>query len=186
MVLDADEVVTPALREDITRIMAEHEGDSPPDHVAYRMARMSFYLGQWIRHCGWYPEYKIRLFQNGSARYTGDTVHEKLAPDGSIGLMKSHLEHYSYAAISDHLKTINTYSSHFARDKFARGRKSSVLWAITKAFSKFMITYFYHRGFLDGRAGLVISVLAGYYNFLKYIKLWELHRAGAGPEKPVA
>ena len=93
-----------------------------------------------------------------------------------INTLKHELRHYSYRSISDHLERIHRYSSLIALEKFKNGQRSSIPWALGKAVVKFMITYVYRGGFMDGRVGLVIAVLASYYNFLKYIKLWELHR----------
>ena len=179
LVVDADEVVTTELAKEIrASIMA------PSAPAAFWIPRMSFYLGQWIRHCGWYPEWKLRLFRKGSARFVGDAVHENVAVEGPTHRLTKHLEHYSYDSISDHLRRIDRYSSAIAEQKYARGRRSGVVWALLKSVSKFVITYVYHRGFMDGRAGLVVSVLAGYYNFLKYIKLWELEHMSDRREQP--
>ena len=181
MVVDADEVVTPGLSQEILAVKAASErGDVP--HTAYRVPRMSYYLGRWIKHCGWYPEYKLRLFQNGSAKFVGGTVHENLKTQGSIGFFKHHLEHYSYQRISDHLERIDYYSDLIAIDKFRRGKKSSVLWALLKGISKFLLTFLWHRGFLDGWPGLAISALGAYYNFLKYLKLWEIQKGLSDPD----
>lgn len=172
--IDADEVVSPELAAEVRSRIAE------ADQLglnAFWIPRMSFYLGQWIRHCGWYPEWKLRLFRKGSGHFVGDAVHERVEFVGQSRRLRHHIQHYSYASISDHLKRIDRYSTAVAEQKHARGRRSGVVWAILKSISKFWITYVYHLGFLDGRAGLVVSVLAGYYNFLKYIKLWELRRA---------
>lgn len=175
--IDADEVISESLKNEI--LAALH--DSNPEGIkkkfssAYRFPRLSYYLGRWIYHCGWYPEYKTRLFLRNRAKFTGGTVHEILETDDPVATLQGPLLHYSYSNISDHLKRIDQYSTLIAEDKYSRNQKSSVAKAILKSFSKFLITYIYHRGFLDGRAGLVISVLGSYYNFLKYIKLWELN-----------
>ena len=185
LVVDADEVISPELAAEIRAAISRPLTNADGDLSGFWIPRMSFYLGQWIRHCGWYPEWKLRLFRRGRGRFIGDAVHEGVAVDGHTQKLTNHIEHYSYGSISEHIKRIDRYSSAVAGQKFARGRRSSVLWALLKSVSKFFITYVYHRGFLDGRAGLVVSVLAGYYNFLKYIKLWELERAGrAGPPTP--
>lgn len=171
LVIDADEVITPGLANEIKNIIQRVD---PP--VAYRIPRMSFYLGRWIRHSGWYPDYNIRLFRAGCGVFQGGTVHETVIPIGPVGTLQNHLEHYSYGDISDHLLRIDQYSTLIAQDKHSHGKRSSIVWAVVKSFSKFCLTYFYRLGFLDGRAGLVIAVMAGYYNFLKYVKLWELNR----------
>lgn len=172
LVIDADEVVSSKLASQIQMAAAEDE----TRFTAFRIPRISFYLGRWIRYSGWYPDYNIRLFKNNSASFHGGTVHETVIPNGPTGTLKAHLEHYSYHDISDHLERIDTYSTLIAQDKFQKGRKSGIIWAILKGCSKFLLTYFYRRGILDGRAGLIIAVLGSYYNFLKYAKLWELNR----------
>jgi hypothetical protein len=89
--------------------------------------------------------------------------------------LKHDLLHYSYETISQHLIRIDQYSTLIAQDKYRKGRKSSVAWAAAKGLSKFFIMYFIKLGFMDGRAGLALAVTGGYYNFLKYLKLWELN-----------
>lgn len=171
LVVDADEVVTPELQLEIQSIVS-----GSPAESGFKVPRMTHYLGRWIRHCGWYPDYNIRLFRNGLARFEGGTVHERPQVQGSIGVLRCHLQHFSYRSISDHLGRIDRYSTLIADDKFRKGDKSSPLWAIYKSISKFLLVYFWKAGFLDGHAGLVVAVLGGYYNFLKYIKLWEIRK----------
>ncbi|MCB1326316.1 MAG: glycosyltransferase family 2 protein [Spirochaetales bacterium] len=174
LVIDADEVVTPELARAIQEVTGRDDVQANGP-VAYRVARMSYYLGRWIRHSGWYPDYNIRLFRRGFASFEGGTVHETVVPMGPVATLPGHLEHYSYGDISDHLARIDAYSTLLAQDKHRRGKRSSIPWAITKSCSKFFLTYVYRLGFLDGYAGLVIAVLGAYYNFLKYVKLWELN-----------
>lgn len=177
LVLDADEVITENLRSEILK--AIHNSDS--QCRGYRIPRMSWYLGRWIKHSGWYPDYNTRLVKRNFGKFVGGTVHERLVVNGPVCTMRAHMEHYSYDNLSKHLTRIDHYSTLIANDKFNKGRGSTVLWAIIKSISKFFITYVWRFGFLDGRAGLVIAVLGGYYNFLKYIKLWELKK---GLRKP--
>ncbi|MBL8019993.1 MAG: glycosyltransferase family 2 protein [Leptospirales bacterium] len=180
LVVDADEVVTDGLRIEITQSLHSAEGDA-----GYRVPRMTFYLGKWIRHCGWYPDYNVRLFRNGLARFEGGTVHERASVQGSVGTLKAHLEHYSYRNISDHLIRIDLYSTLIAEDKFKRGNWSSPFLALYKSVSKFLLIYIWKRGFLDGRAGFVVAILGAYYNFLKYIKLWEILKGFRKPGERV-
>lgn len=175
LVVDADEVVTPALQNEIKAVLSR----GGPEN-AWKVPRMTHYLGRWIRHCGWYPDYNVRLFRNGFGKFEGGTVHERAHVQGSAGTLRCHLEHYSYRSISDHLARIDRYSTLIADDKFKRGNRSSPVLAIYKSISKFFLVYIWKRGFLDGAAGLVVAVLAGYYNFLKYIKLWELRQGLRG------
>jgi glycosyltransferase involved in cell wall biosynthesis len=171
LVVDADEVVTPELQGEVERVV---EGGGPEN--GFKIPRMTHYLGRWIRHCGWYPDYNIRLFRQGYARFEGGTVHERAQVQGPVGVLRAHLQHFSYRSISDHLTRIDRYSTLIADDKYRKGDRSSPLWAIYKSVSKFLLVYFWKAGFLDGQAGLVVAVLGGYYNFLKYIKLWEIRK----------
>ncbi len=172
LVVDADEIVTPGLRAEIEDIVRENRGNA----VAYRIPRMTQYLGRWIQHSGWYPDYNIRLFMKSRGRFEGGTVHERVVTSGIIGTLTNHLEHHSYRNVSDHLARMDHYSTLIAEDKFHHGKSSGILWALVKSVSKFLLTYIWRLGFLDGRAGLVIAVLGGYYNFLKYLKLYELRK----------
>ncbi len=176
LVVDADEIVTSALQGEVQQVV---NGSSPEN--GFRIPRMTHYLGRWIRHCGWFPDYTVRLFRTGFARFECGTVHERAHVQGHTGTLRAHLEHYSYRSISDHLLRIDRYSTLIADDKCRKGDRSSPLWAIYKSVSKFLLVYFWKRGFLDGQAGLVVAVLGGYYNFLKYIKLWEIRK---GLRKP--
>lgn len=172
LVIDADEVVTDNLKNEIIEIIKNRK----VVNYAYKIPRITYYLGKWIKHSGWYPDYTSRLFQNGTSEFKGGKVHERLCVNGKTGKLKNRLEHYSYQNISQHLLRIEEYSTLIAMDKHENGEKASVPWAVAKSITKFVITYFLKFGFLDGSAGLVISVMAGYYNFLKYAKLWELQR----------
>lgn len=167
--LDADEIVSPALARELQAV-AQSSGTAD----AYRIPRLTFYLGRWIRYSGWFPDYNVRFFRRGSGAFVGGTVHEQFQTRGTVGLLRNPLLHYSYDRIASHIERMNQYSDLIARDKFKRGQRSTPLWALAKSISKFVLTYFYRLGFLDGRPGFVIAVLAAYYNFLKYIKLWEL------------
>ncbi len=177
LVADADEVVTPELKQEILTLTADQKHLSEKPCSAWRIPRRNFYMGQWIMHGGWYPDFSIRLFRNGSGEFTGGTVHETFRLyEGSYCTLKNDLLHYSYRTISEHLSRIDQYSTLIAQDKFRRGRRSSVLWAVMKGLSKFFIMYIIKMGFLDGRAGLALAATGGFYNFLKYIKLWELNQ----------
>jgi len=167
--IDADEIVTPALAGELLAISRATATES-----AYRIPRLTFYLGRWIRYGGWFPDFNVRFFKRGSGAFVGGTVHEQFRTSGTTGILQNPLLHYSYDRIASHVDRMNHYSDLIAQDKFKRGQRSTPLWALAKSVSKFILTYFYRLGFLDGRPGFVIAVLAAYYNFLKYIKLWEL------------
>lgn len=169
--LDADECITEKFWVEIS---------SFPDiywstYCGFESPRLSFYLGKWIYHGGWYPNYQLRLFNRKFGKFEGVLVHEKVRIQGKSQKIHSPILHYSYKNISHHLKFINTYSSLAAEEKFRKGQKSGVVFAVLKCMFKFFSMYILKLGFLDGRPGLVIAVLGGYYNFLKYIKIYENH-----------
>ena len=168
--VDADEVVTENLSRQILQLL----NNENIKYNGYKIPRITLYLNQWIKHSGWYPNYSIRLFKKNSGKFCSSAVHEKVIVTGKVGKINFPLLHYSYRNISEHINKINFYSTLIANEKFSQGESSSVLWAILKSISKFILTYFWRLGILDGKVGLIISVLGGYYNFQKYIKLWEL------------
>ncbi|MBE7412577.1 MAG: glycosyltransferase family 2 protein [Leptospiraceae bacterium] len=170
LALDADEVVSQKLKQEI--LLLKENIFSKYD--AFYLPRLSFYLGQWIYHGGWYPNYQIRLFKKSISKFEGQLVHEKVITTGKLSYLKNSLLHYSYKNISDHLKFIDKYSDLTAKERFREGKSCSVVLAVGKAFWKFVWMYFFRLGFLDGKAGLIISILGSYYNFLKYIKVYEL------------
>lgn len=145
--------------------------------VGYEIPRSTFYLGRWIRHSGWYPDYTVRLFRKGSGRYEGRTFHEKVKLRGVSGKLRGAILHFSYKNIREHLDVINRYSDLFAAERISMGKGNGVLFSLGKAVVKFLTMYIWKLGLLDGKAGLVIAVLGSYYNFLKYIKVWELKAA---------
>lgn len=169
--IDADEVLSAELAAEIIKRIVK---SSESGIVAYKIPRLTFYLGRWIRYGGWYPDYNVRIFKRDGAEFVGGTVHERIKITGPRSTMSGCLYHYSYDSIKEHVLVLNQYSSMLAEDKFKRGDWSSPIYSIIKSFGKFFVMYFWKLGFLDGRAGFVIAALGAFYNYLKYIKLWEL------------
>jgi len=167
--LDADEVVSKELQMEI-----ESLGEEWKEYVGFYIPRLTFYLGKWIYHSGWYPNYQMKLFCKSKGKFAGLLVHEKVEVAGHTKKLKSPLYHYSYKNISDHLQFIDRYSTLAAQEKFNQNQSSGILWAIGKSIYKFFYMYFIKLGFLDGKQGIIIAILGAYYNFLKYIKLYEL------------
>jgi glycosyltransferase involved in cell wall biosynthesis len=170
--IDADERVTPALREEIERALASPE----PGVDGYSMPRLTFYMGRWIRHSGWYPDRKLRLVRRGRARWGGVNPHDHLRCEGAVRALRGDLLHYSYRDIADHLRTIDFFTTIAAREKQKRGQAALPNLVFGPPL-KFLKAYFLKLGFLDGLPGFVIAVLGSYYVFLKYAKLIELRRA---------
>jgi glycosyltransferase involved in cell wall biosynthesis len=172
--LDADERVTPALAEEVRALL----GSEPPC-TGYRLPRLSFYLGRWIRSTDWYPDYQLRLYDRRRARWTGRYVHESVQADGDVGQLRADLQHIPYRDVSHHLQTIDRYSSLAARQMSEDGLRTGPLRLILHADAAFLRNYLLRGGFRDGTPGLIVSVLNAYYVLLKFVKLWEL---GQSPE----
>jgi glycosyltransferase involved in cell wall biosynthesis len=167
--LDADERVTPALAGQIKAALAQ-----PPPHAAFRFPRVSRHLGRWIRTTDWYPDHQLRLYDRRSGRWTGTYVHEGLTVDGTIGDLPGELQHFPYRDISDHLETIERYTSQAARQMHESGRRTNLLQSFAYPRLTFLRNYIIRGGFRDGVPGLIISMMNAYYVFLKLAKLWEI------------
>ncbi len=166
--LDADEELSPELHESIQKL--RQAGFKKP---GYRMARRVHYLGQWINHSGWYPDYKIRLFDRRKGRWGGVNPHDMVILDGEFDTLAGDLFHYSYEDVRAHIRQMNSFTSIAAAELLKSGRKPSLLNLLFNPFVKFIKTYFFKRGFLDGKAGFFLAVLGSFYVFLKYLKFWE-------------
>jgi glycosyltransferase involved in cell wall biosynthesis len=176
--IDADERVTPELARAIQEIIAA------PDRDAYEIARLSDFCGRFIRHSGWWPDYVLRLFRRGSARFSGAAVHEKvvLGQDGTAGRIdhgRGHFVHYPYPNLDALVNKVNRYSSDAAAMMHARGKHTGILGALGHGFWTFVRIYLIRRGFLDGRHGLVLAVTAAAGSFFRYAKLMFLSEKDA-------
>jgi glycosyltransferase involved in cell wall biosynthesis len=171
LAIDADEWVTPDLRAEIERVIAE-----PAQHVAYAMRRRSSYCGRYMRHSGWWPDRITRLFKRSSARFSDDLVHERLIVSGSTGELGAPLMHEAIRDLDHALVKMNSYSSAGARMQFARGRGGSLTEAVWHGAWTFVRTYVLRAGFLDGREGFMLAVSnaeGAYYRYLKLALLAE-------------
>lgn len=164
--IDADERVTPELAEEIKAVLAK------PGAQAYEIARLSAFCGRFIRHSGWWPDYVLRLFRRGSARFSDAAVHERvLLDEGKPLKLRHHFIHYPYANLDALIAKVNRYSSDAAAMMYARGRRATVFSAMGHGFWTFVRIYLIRRGFLDGRHGLVLAVTAAAGSFFRYAKL---------------
>jgi len=171
LALDADERVGPALREEIQALRGQGFG-----HAGYRIPRVASYLGRWIRATDWYPDWQVRLFDRTQAAWQGDLVHESVVVRGPVGRLHGDMEHYTYADISYHLRKIDSYTTLWARQAHAAGRRSNVADMMAGASWAFFRNYVLKRGALLGSAGLIVSVLNTHYTFAKLAKLREMGR----------
>jgi len=170
--LDADERVTPALAGEIRAIIA-----AEPREAAYRIPRVTWHLGRWIRTTDWYPDYQLRLYDRRAAEWTGAYVHEAVTARGAVGQLRGELQHYAYRDIADHLETIDRYTTLAARQMHDAGRRAGILDIVAHPPLAFLRNYVARGGFRDGAIGFIISRMNAYYVFLKFAKLWELqHR----------
>ena len=171
--LDADERVTSELAAEIRALLA-----NTPPHSAYRVPRVTWHLGRWVRTTDWYPDFQLRLYDRRSAEFAGRLVHESVAARGSVGLLKGELQHFAYRDIADHLETIDRYTTYAARQMHEDGRRAGFAQLALHPWFAFLRNYVARGGMRDGAAGLIISMLNSYYVFLKFAKLWELQRRG--------
>ncbi len=169
--VDADECLSDELKESILKLKAQ---GSSEHIVAYRFARRANYLGAWIRHSGWYPDYKIRLYNPKFAQWEGDFVHEGLTINGKVETLQGDLLHYTVGSIADHLERLNRYTSLAARQSLASGGRFSLLECVFTPPLTFLRTLLLQGGILDGWRGFCIALFAGWYVFVKQAKLWEL------------
>jgi glycosyltransferase involved in cell wall biosynthesis len=167
--LDADERVTPALATEIQALMA-----GTPADAAYRIPRVTFHLGAWIRSTDWYPDHQHRLYDRRAAKWTGRYVHEALTVNGRVGSLRGEIEHYAYRDIADHLETINRYTTYAATQMFEDGRRAGLLQLAGHPPLAFLRNYIARGGIADGARGFIISSMNAYYVFLKFAKLWQL------------
>jgi glycosyltransferase involved in cell wall biosynthesis len=165
--MDADEELSETLRASILKIK------SSPEDVTYLFNRLTNYCGSWIKHCGWYPDAKTRLWKKGAAKWEG-SIHEKLISATPIKSIKGDILHYSYPNLTFHLLKINHFTDFMAKEMFEKGKKGSLLKMIVSPPFKFIKKYIFQLGFLDGYAGFVVSTMAAYYVFVKYAKLRNL------------
>ena len=175
--VDADEAVSPALREEILSTLRR----GVPDRVAgFDFPRQVWFLQRWIRHGDWYPDAKLRLFRKERGHCAGIEPHERIEVDGEVRHLSAPLYHYTYDDIADQIDTINRFSTIGSASAASKGMPSrlSILWGMLfHPPFRFFRCYFLRRGFLDGMAGLVIARAIAFGTFVKYAKLWERRSA---------
>jgi glycosyltransferase involved in cell wall biosynthesis len=170
--LDADERVSDELARELEQI----KQGSEPSAAGFKMPRLTCYLGRWIKHSGWYPDRKLRLYNRNRGRWRGDFVHEAIEVDGKVTRLKGDLLHYTVNNSSEHHLRIDRYTTLAAEQMRARGKRASI-WSIALApLAAFIRSYVFKLGFLDGMQGFAIARFAAHYAFLKNLKLWEMEK----------
>jgi glycosyltransferase involved in cell wall biosynthesis len=163
--LDCDERLTPELQQSILSIKQNLAAAD-----AYCMHRKTFYVYRWLNHC-WYPDTKTRLFNKNTAHWGGTNPHDRVITNGNnIHLLQGDIQHYSFSSISEHLSTIDKFTEIGADELIKKGKTFNIFSPLTHATWTFIKLYFIKRGFLDGFAGLVVSVLSYMHVFVKYSK----------------
>ena len=169
--LDADEVVSSKLKNEIIRVLDKGSYDG------FYIPRKAFFLSRWIKHCGWYPDYQLRLFKKDKGRFDENKlVHENVKVNGNIGYIKNDLLHFPYRSINKYFEQFNKYTSLSANAYLKKGRNVSISTLVLNPIFTFFKMYILKLGFLDGFAGFTVCLISSFYNFVKYVKLWELKR----------
>ncbi len=176
--IDADEVVSPELAAEIKKIIA---GNS--EQVGYYVPRITMFLGRWIKHCGWYPDYVLRLFRKSHGNFDGAVVHEKVVVDGPTAHMTSELLHYSYVNLDDYFEKFNRYTTMGAEEAYRKGAAAGWFDLVVKPPVAFIKHFISKQGFRDGLEGFLISVLSSIAVMVKYAKLREMHKTGKNRQK---
>lgn len=169
--LDADEALSEELRQSIIEVLSNQKSQ------AYSMNRLTNYCGHWVKHCGWYPDKKIRMFNNNAGYWSGSLIHEtiKLTNGFEVEHLQGDILHYSYHTIADHVAQANKFSDLTALKAYNEGRKASLLHVWFSPVVKFLRDYFIKAGFLDGYHGFIICRISSFATFLKYSKLRQLN-----------
>lgn len=167
--LDADEVVSADLAKEIKEAIQRSE------FSGYRIPRKTRFLGRWIMHGGWYPNYLVRLSLKDRSSWTEPKIHEELKVEGPVGRLLNDLEHYTFDGIEDQVLANLKYAKLGSEELKLKNKRPSLFRQILKPWGKFIETYLLKRGFLDGWPGFVISVNAAYSIFLKYTFQIEDH-----------
>jgi glycosyltransferase involved in cell wall biosynthesis len=165
--LDADEELTPALCGEIEAILAQ----APKDLDGAFIKRRAFFIGKWIRHCGWWPDAQLRLIRRGKGKFSNRPVHEGLEVKGKTVTLYEPMNHYTYDSIGQYLEKMERYSDLFVQSAPAKKRNFWLAYLLFQPSWVFMRMYLFKLGFLDGWRGLQVCWLSSYHEYVKYAKL---------------
>jgi glycosyltransferase involved in cell wall biosynthesis len=169
--IDADERCTDELKEEVLRKLKDG-----PEADAYHVPRKSHFLGYWVRHCGWYPDYRQpQFFNKQKMRYKDQLVHEGYELNGKLSCLKGHALQFPFLTLEQFLRKMDRYSTLRAQELYKEGKRFSTANLVINPAAMFFRMYITKLGFLDGKIGLMLSLLYGYYyTLVKYVKLWEI------------
>lgn len=171
--IDSDEEVTPELRDAVAALP-----DDPPE-AAFRVNRISRFLGRWIRHCGWFPDRIVRLFDRERAGFDDARVHEAVRTDGPVADLPGLLRHYAYDDFGQFLRKQDHYTTLGAESAYAAGRRSSLIGALIRAKFTFLRAFAMRGGWMDGWHGAVLCSGMAFSTLMKYVKIWQAGRRPA-------
>jgi glycosyltransferase involved in cell wall biosynthesis len=174
--IDADERVSPELKAEISTVLENGPPERPRGTAGYYIPRKNFFGATWIRHCGWWPDYNLRLYRRSSGRFAEKLVHEAVQVDGTKGYLKNPLVHRTYEDVPDYLERMERYSTLAAKQMLLEGRRTRTLDILIRPAFTFFKMFVLKRGFLDGGVGLLLSMLYASYTKAKYIKLREMKK----------
>ena len=170
--MDADEVVPDKLKDEILNRIS-----SSQDMDGYFIPRKSNFLGKWIKHSGWYPDWVLRLFKKDKGYFTPDKVHERVMLNGGVGYLKNEILHYTDPDLGHYLAKLNQYTTLAAEEMHKQGKGSSLFDIIFRPIAIFFKMYLFKAGFLDGMEGLLLAFCSAFHVFFKYAKLWHLNKS---------
>jgi len=168
--LDADEALSEELKKSILKAK---EGNVP---LTYKFNRLTNYCGKWIKHCGWYPDTKTRVFSRKFIHWEG-TIHEQLSETNYLPIfLKGDCLHYSYRTVEEHILQTEKFTTLSAKDLYDKGNKANFIKLYLSPVAKFIKSYVFQLGILDGYYGFLICKISAYSNYLKYSKLKQLNK----------
>lgn len=174
--LDADERIPPELAEEIQELLK-----TEPVNHGYRIPRVAFHLGRWIRSTDWYPDYQLRLYTRRLASWNERRVHESVQVQGTTGTLRNEIHHLAYRDLSHHFMTMDRYTTLAAEEMSSQGQRGSLWKMVVHPPFAFIRNYLVRGGIRDGIPGFIVSVMNTYYVLLKFIKLWEFqHKRTSG------
>ena len=179
LLVDSDERVTPALRDEILALL-----ESGPGHDGYWILRANHFLGRRMRRCGWGTDRVIRLFRRDVSRYQDREVHSEIDLPGPLPVLRHPLEHHSFRSFRQYWRKIQLYSEWGAAQLYKEGRRSGPLQILGRPVTRFIKMYVIRLGFLEGVHGLVLSLLGAFTVYLKYARLWEMRILKGASEVP--
>ncbi|NIA13515.1 MAG: glycosyltransferase [Nitrospiraceae bacterium] len=171
LVLDADEWVSDELAAKIRAI-----ADDPNSLDGYNIRRISYFFGKQINYCGWHRDFNLRLFRTRKGHYLDRRVHSKVVVDGPVGRILDPMFHDTYRNFDEYMTTSERFTTWGAQDLFEEGHRARLIDLTLRPAARFFKMYVLHQGFRDGYYGAVLCGLGAFAVFMKYARLWNLHR----------